>query len=649
MDFFTAQDNARRKTGRLVVLLIAAVVALIAVTTVAITLVLYFMNHRPGELTVARLLGELSPGLVVTVALGVVGLVAMGAYYKRYQLRRGGGRVVAEALGGREIYPDTGNPSEQRILNVVEEMAIASGMPVPTVYVMQETGINAFAAGFDTRDAVIGMTQGAIDTLSRDELQGVVAHEFSHILHGDMRLNMRLISLLHGVLLIGLLGHLLLRSMALRGSSARRSSNDNNKGAALIMALGAALAVIGYAGTFFGNWIKAAVSRQREYLADASAVQYTRNPEGIGQALIRIGAHAQGARLDASRASEYSHLFFGQGLKLGFISRRLLSTHPPLDQRIKRVLPGWSGEFDTTPLVSAADDGPRAAAPSTAGLADTARASATMTGASARAAMAAMGNPGPRHLGQAQKTLEALPGRLREAARDPYAVRALMYGLLLDQDAEVRKRQLKALEQAALPDVYRAVMSHAGEVLMLDDALRLPLVELALPALKNLSTEQARHFRQCLKQLIDADGKVSLFEWTLYHWLVHHLDLDATRQGRGARKHKLKDCQPECQVLLSVLAGAGQDDPAEIAAALAAAEQELPFVLQAQEGTGDMQALGQAVNRLRGLKAQQKPALLQAMARCIEHSGHIEPAEAELFRAIADMLDCPVPPLLVDE
>ncbi|RUR36520.1 M48 family metallopeptidase [Vreelandella populi] len=644
MDFFTAQDNARRKTGRLVVLLIAAVVALIAVTTLVITIVVYFMSDQQGEVMVSSLLAGLTPELMGAVALGVVGLVVIGGLYKRFQLRRGGGRVVAETLGGREIATGTENPGERRILNVVEEMAIASGMPVPPVYLLDEAGINAFAAGFDTRDAVIGITRGAIDNLSRDELQGVVAHEFSHILHGDMRLNMRLISVLHGVLLIGLLGYILLRSTAFRGRSVRRSNNQNGKGVVVVLALGIALAVIGYAGTFFGNWIKAAVSRQREYLADASAVQYTRNPDGIGQALIKIGSHSQGARLEASQASEYSHLFFGQGMKVGF--NRLLATHPPLDKRIKRVMPSWNGEFDAALNAPTAGE---VASESVAGFSGSvsAYASTTMTGASAQAAIASIGQPGPRHLANAKATLDALPARIRQAAQDPYAVRALIYALLLSQNTQVRERQLASLQQAALPDVYREVMSHAGDVLMLRDQLRLPLMELALPALKNLSVDQAMHFRQCIVELINADNNVSLFEWTLYHWLIHHMGLDS--KGSGPAVRKLNNVQQECQVLLNVLARAGQDDPDKVSAALNAAEKELPFALSVKNEAPDMKALGPAVSRLRRLRPQQKPAVLQAMARCIEHSGQIKPAEAELFRVIADMLECPMPPLLIEE
>ncbi|WP_447895953.1 M48 family metallopeptidase [Vreelandella sp. GE22] len=651
MDFFTAQDDARRKTGRLVILLIAAVMALIVVTTLVVTLVVYFMGDQgtgQTELTANGLLAALSPELVGMVALGVVALVGFGGLFKRFQLRRGGGRVVAESLGGREIDPATENANERRILNVVEEMAIASGTPVPPVYLLQEAGINAFAAGFDTRDAVIGITQGAIDHLSRDELQGVVAHEFSHILHGDMRLNMRLISVLHGVLLIGLLGYILLRSTAFRGRSMQRTNDNNGKAAIVLVALGAALMVIGYAGTFFGNWIKAAVSRQREYLADASAVQYTRNPQGIGHALIKIGSSSRGSRLDTAQASEYSHLFFGQGLKAGFT--RLLATHPPVEKRIRRVMPGWNGAFDASlsaPTAGGATSG--SASSRAAGFTDTGHAQSRgtgMTGASAQAAITAMGQPGPRHLSQARATLVALPARIKAAAQDPYGVRALMYGLLLSQQNQVRQAQLELLKQSAQPDVYRAVMSHAGEILTLRDELRLPLMELALPALKSLSESHANRFSDCIKALAEADGQISLFEWTLYHWLVHHLGL--TKSADGPANRKLSDLHNECQTLLGVLASAGQDDTSAIDAALSAAAQELPFELALSANVDDRRALSQAVSLLRRLKPQHKSKLLQAMARCIEHSGEIRPAEAELFRATADMLGAPVPPLLIE-
>ena len=658
MDFFTAQDNARRKTGRLVVLMVLAVLALIAVTTLAITIALHLMGEQSAtqtNLSAQGMWSALSIELVTGVAIAVLAVVVLGGLFKRSQLRRGG-RVVAEALGGREINLNTRDADERRILNVVEEMAIASGTPVPSVYVLEEESINAFAAGYQTNDAVIGITRGTIRNLTRDELQGVVAHEFSHILHGDMRLNMRLISILHGILIIGLLGGTLLRSMRFRRVGGGKRDNSG----AVVLALGAALMLIGYAGTFFGNLIKSAVSRQREYLADASAVQFTRNPKGIGNALVKIGSHSQGSHLQATQAAEFSHLFFGQGVRQGF--SQMMATHPPLKDRIKRVMPDWNGRFEVSvngnqnwPSQQAENDatepegnGERSEAEPRFGsgtATGTGAMAAVLTGASAQTAINTMGQPDQRHLNQARATLDALPERIKIAAHEPHAARALIYSLLLSQDKTMRQHQLKALHQVALPDVYRALMDYGPEMLRLDVQLRLPLIELALPALRSLSVEQAQHFRLCMERLIEADGQVSLFEWTLYQLLLSNIG----QQGSGPANLKLNDLQRECQLLLTVLATAGQDDPVEISAALNAAESELPFSLRATVDISDMRALSLAVERLRRLKPLHKPALLQAMARCIEHSGRILPAEAELFRAMADILDCPMPPLLSDE
>ncbi|NDL72154.1 M48 family metallopeptidase [Vreelandella alkaliphila] len=657
MDFFTAQDHARRKTGHLVVLLILAVVALIAVTTLAVAIALHFMNGGQSAshsnlssqaLSSQGMLSSLSIELVAGVAIAVLAVVVLGGLFKQRQLGRGG-RAVAEALGGREINMNTRDADERRILNVVEEMAIASGTPVPSVYVMEEEGINAFAAGHQPSDAVIGITRGTIRNLTREELQGVVAHEFSHILHGDMRLNIRLVSVLHGILLIGMLGGMLLRSMRFR----RMGGGKRDNSAVVMLGLGAALMLIGYAGTFFGNLIKSAVSRQREYLADASAVQFTRNPQGIGNALVKVGAHSQGSYLQASQAAEFSHLYFSQGVRLGL--NQMMATHPPIKDRIQRVMPDWDGRFEPSwPSPQAEDETPDSTDEKTRpglglGLGSesgvrTGVLAAVLTGASARTAITSIGQPDQRHLAQARATLEALPERLRTAAHEPYAARALMYGLLLSEDQAVREHQLEALQQIALPDVYRELTQLAPDMVKLDIQLRLPLVELALPALKSLSVEQTQHFRLCVERLISADGQVSLFEWTLHQLLLNNL----TEQDSRSSHLKLSDVQHECQALLAVLAAAGQDDADEITAALKSAESELPFALHETGDVGDMQALSLVVERLRRLQPLHKPALLQAMARCIEHSGHIRPAEAELFRVMADILDCPMPPLLVE-
>ncbi|MCE0732582.1 M48 family metallopeptidase, partial [Halomonas sp. G15] len=335
MDFFTAQDRARRLSARLVLLLLLAVVLLVVLTCVLVALAVVVMNpERMGAGD--PLAAALEPRLFALVAGGVVAIVVLGGLVRHLQLRVGG-YAVAEALGGRPLALDTRDEDERRLLHVVEEMAIASGMPVPAVYLLDDAAINAFAAGHDSHDAVIGVTRGAIEHFDRDQLQGVIAHEFSHILHGDMRLNLRLVALLHGILVIGLAGRFLLRGLA---GGRRRGSRRG--GHVAIMGLGVALMAVGYAGTLCGNLIKAAVSRQREFLADASAVQYTRNPEGIGGALQTLAAYRLGSHLLAANAAEFSHLYFGSGVRS---LSRFTATHPPLEARIRRVLPRWDGRL----------------------------------------------------------------------------------------------------------------------------------------------------------------------------------------------------------------------------------------------------------------------------------------------------------------
>jgi Zn-dependent protease with chaperone function len=347
-DFFARQDAARRRTSRLVVLFALAVLAIVVSIHLLLGLALGYLAADPRSGAIDwRLLGD--PGLLAISLGGTLLVVGGGSFFKTMQLR-GGGRVVAEELGGRLLNPDTTVPEEQQLLNVVEEMAIASGTPVPPVYLLdREEGINAFAAGFTAGDAVVGVTRGTAQRLTRDELQGVIAHEFSHIVNGDMRLNIRLIGLLHGILIVGILGYYLLRMAFYSGGVRRRSSKDNNP--LPIVALGAGLMAVGFFGTLFGNMIKAAVSRQREFLADAAAVQFTRLPAGIAGALKKIGGLSAGSGLQHPNAPEASHLFFGRATS-GLSG--LFSTHPPLGERIRRIEPGWDGTFPEVPAVAPA-------------------------------------------------------------------------------------------------------------------------------------------------------------------------------------------------------------------------------------------------------------------------------------------------------
>ncbi len=348
MDFFQSQDAARKKTKFLVVYFVVAVIGIIIAIYSLLFPVLKYGEQKGRQggsvydtrpIQQLRRPGFFQPDWFLMVAAGVSGVILLGSGYKTLLLSCGGD-AVARSIGGRRVDPNTGDADERKLINVIEEMAIASGIPVPEVYVMdEEPGINAFAAGKTFSDAAIGVSRGAMKLLNRDELQGVIAHEFSHILNGDMKLNLRLIGVLHGILVLAIIGRVILRSAAYSG----RSSRDDRGAGAIFMILGLGLLVIGYIGVFFGHLIKSAVSRQREFLADASAVQFTRNPDGIGGALKKIGGLSYGSQLLSAHAEEVSHMTFGNSLPSGFMQS--LATHPPLADRIKAIDGNWDGKF----------------------------------------------------------------------------------------------------------------------------------------------------------------------------------------------------------------------------------------------------------------------------------------------------------------
>jgi hypothetical protein len=516
-------------------------------------------------------------------------------------------------------------------------MAIASGTPVPPVYLFNEEGINAFAAGYSPSDAVIGVTRGAIRKLSRDELQGVIAHEFSHILNGDMRLNIRLIGILHGILLLGLIGYYLLRS------SAYSSRGSKKNGGALALGLG--LVVIGFAGTFFGNLIKAAVSRQREFLADASAVQFTRNPDGIGGALVRIGADSVGSALANPNSAEISHALFSQGFTSFFGG--LFATHPPLAVRIRKIKPDWDGKFE--PAAPLARRRPVAAGPGP-GKTGPDRLGATMAGmAAAMGGTASLaGGPTRAQLGHAAELIKDLPEALRRGVAEPFAARAVIYGLLLDTDEYMCRRQLEHLARAADPGVYAETVRLRGLVRNLKVESRLPLVDMALPTLRQLSQSQYGLFKENLTALIEADGKLSLFEWVLRKVVCHHLDRALAGTAGAVRKTRLRQARPACAVLLSLLVYATRHDgltEQEVFVAAVAALGE-PGLRLTDPGQLSFGRLDGALDELAGLPPLEKARLVKACAACVLADRKVAPVETELLRAIAETLDSPLPPLV---
>ncbi|MDZ7853628.1 MAG: M48 family metallopeptidase [Halomonas sp.] len=625
MDFFTAQDRARRLTGRLVLLLGLAVAALIMVTSLVVALAVVLFDG--GPLTGEPLERALQPQLFTGVATAVILVVGLGSLARHLQLRAGGS-VVAEALGGRPLNLETRDADERRLLNVVEEMAIASGMPVPLVYLLEDPAINAFAAGYELDDVAIGITRGAIEALDRDQLQGVIAHEFSHILHGDMRINLRLVALLHGILMIGLIGRMLLHA----SGSGRRMRSRRGRGHAAVLGLGVGLMVVGYAGTLCGNLIKAAVSRQREFLADASAVQYTRNPEGIGGALKVLAAHRLGSRLLASHAAEFSHLYFGSGVRA---LSGLTATHPPLETRIRRVLPRWDGSLPPPPEIRSPQ--PRqAATPSPGGM----QGSSPQTSAGlAAAVVASVGRPSAEDITRARRRLGEIDERLLEAAHEPFAARALVYGILMGADPSSREAQRQALEGQALPEVLRELETLDASLAELAPGQRLPLIELALPSLRQLSTAQHARFQACLRRLMALETQASALQWAL-----HRLVIQGVQGERRARRDRhLGDLAGPLSLLLSTLARAGQQDEDQARSAVERLSSALGVSLDFVGKPALASDLDWAMARLVRLVQAERRPLLVAMSCCVEHDGRIDPEEAELLSAVAWTLGCPLP------
>jgi Zn-dependent protease with chaperone function len=571
-------------------------------------------------------------------------LIGGGSLFKVAQLS-GGGHVVAENLGGRRIFPDTTDPVERRVLNVVEEMALASGVPVPPVFLLaDEEGINAFAAGYSPSDAVVAVTRGTAEQLSRDELQGVIAHEFSHILNGDMRLSIRLIGVLHGILLIGLIGRIMLRL----ASNSRGSSRSKGGNAALYMVLvGLALLILGYLGTLIGNLIKAAVSRQREFLADASAVQFTRNPTGLAGALKRIGAAVTGSRLKAANASEASHMYFAKGVWEGITG--LTATHPPLKERIRRLDPQWDGTFAVEPVTPAQfSKGSKLAAGLVGAEAAIEEEPKIVPLAVVSHAADQVGDPTERHRRYAAALVDSLPEAVRQSVREPYGARAVLFGLLLDRNAEIRDNQLTTLREQATADVFELTQKLIPDLDALDVRARLPLVDLALPSLRAMSPSQYRDFLNCFKKIVAADDRLGLFEWTLYRVLLRHLrpQFEKTAAPRPAR-YGLERMGPQCSILLATLAHA-DNRRAEAPAAFARGAAKLPGVEVRLLDSAEcgLEPLSRALDDLAHVADKKRRHVVDACAACICADREVTVAEAELLRGVCDMLDCPMPPLL---
>ncbi len=655
MDFFASQELARRNTRWLIFWFVLSVLCMIA----AIYAVIIAVASVSGSKNLAGFqIAWFDPVVLGAVAVAVVSVVGCGSAFKIAALR-GGGESVAAMLGGRRLPPNANDPDERRILNVVEEMALAAGTPVPPVYILDnEQGINAFAAGFTIDDAVIGINRGTIRQLNRDELQGVVAHEFSHILNGDMRMSIRMIGVLHGIQLLALIGYYVLRA----SSGGRRSSNEKGGAGALII-VAVSVIVIGWIGLFFARLIKAGVSRQREYLADSSAVQFTRNPDGIAGALKMIAVSQEGSQVHAMQAEETSHMFFASMFSTSSLMQAF-STHPPLINRIQKLDPRFDGDFDEyrrkreLRTAGQESDEVRKSKPAT---------TARFPGLGGRGGftgmlgdkfpidpailIAGIGLPDDDDVEYSEMIVNRIPQELADAARDVFNARSVVFANLLNSDSSIRQRQLQAIAKNEGEATIQDTLRLSPMVDALPPRFRLPVFEILQGTLTGMSPKQFDSFRKSVDILVDADNRVDLFEFFLRHHLIVHLD---RRFGRVSPPRvvfkSIESLKEEACQLLAILVRIGHKDEGEARIAFLASNKAMGVdwsdsFSQSLDAVS-YQSLALALGKLNTAAPHVKKQLLTAAAIAITHDGQVTVQEAELFRAMSESLDCPVPPVV---
>jgi Zn-dependent protease with chaperone function len=632
VNFFEHQERARRQSRWLLVVFTLAVAAIVVAVNGIVLLAVLSTSWDPTAegLTFNEMLRAHWP-LMAGTAVACVALIFVASLFRTLSLKAGGGQV-ARQLGGTQVDPSTRDPMRRRLYNVVEEIALASGVPVPEVYVLdREAGINAFAAGFTASDAAIAVTRGALEKLNRSELQGVIAHEFSHILNGDMRINIRLMGTLFGILMLALIGRRVLIHARWAGGSSR------DRGGAIIVLIAIGLTVVGYIGLFFGRWIKAAVARQREYLADASAVQFTRDPSGIGGALKKIAVYSDASYIDAD-TEEVSHMLFGDGRRM-----RLFSTHPPLTERIGRIEPDFQPE--DLERLAAKIQHERIQAEKAARESDQPAAAGAPI-FDARSIIERIGQPDFQQVLAAAALTAALPRNVARAARSPEWAADVLFYTLIDADPEIRQRQLLAIAGIMGEDSeqrVRALHQAAGAV---RTEQQLPLLELAFPQIRQRPPEFIGRVLRAVKALAEADHEMDPFEFLLARsismqlWEAHNPD-----RVRLAGDRALRSSLPAAADVLAVLARHGEAGDAAADAAFQAGWRELGEVGEfAMPRTDDwVGALDQALPELDRLRATDKEALLRALIATAMHDRKLEAVELELLRAVSNLLHVPLP------
>lgn len=646
MNFFERQQQARTSTRRLVLLFALAVIGIVVAIDLAVWFALGAAQPMHGIEGSGAAGSDNRITVIIVVSLLTLAVIGISSLV-RIAMLRGGGAEVARSMGATPVSADTTDPALRRLRNVVEEIAIASSTPMPEIYVMEEEeGINAFAAGYSPNDAVVAVTRGALNRLNRDELQGVVAHEFSHILNGDMRLNIRLMGILFGILVLGIIGRRIL--MHVRGGR-------DSKGVAAVLAAGVVLMIVGYVGLFFGRLIKAGVSRSREVLADASAVQFTRQTQGLAGALKKIAGLPAGSRLGNGDTEEVSHMLFGEGL--GFSS--MFATHPPILERIKAIDPSFDpAQFQQVKArwarrlpVAAEEDLALGFAPDGSRLAsrDTLPSAKAELDISPPVVAAQVGTPAIDDFQRAHAIVGALSDELRELARRQDRAVPLVLALLLDTDATLRESQIGEVASNIDDATALATRMLYEKVGTLHPMLRLPLASLAFPVLRRRPRPELARFLRCCERLIAANGRVALSEYCLGRLLRRQTveALDPSRHAPSGRR-KLAQVRDHVAALLAVLAQQGHDSAIEAQRAYAAGMASVfPGVATRYAPPQDfVAALEQALSALDDVDPMGKSLLVEGMVAAISHDGHVSVSEAELLRTVCAVLHCPLPPML---
>lgn len=640
MNFFEQQDKARKRTTTLVLYFILAIVFIILAVDCLIIGLMYF-NSTPGSLKTEELVSDaIIIGIGLTPAVLIV--IGIGTLIRLYQTR-GGGVSVAEMVKARPIDRDTQDFKEKRFINIVEEMSIASGVSVPQLFVMDnEPAINAFVAGVHQNDMVMVVTKGALDNLDRDAMQGVVGHEFSHIFNGDMKINLKLIGILGGIFAIGQLGAFILRSLQFSSSSRSSSSGSDSKGNGIfiVIGLGIGLFVIGYIGLFFGRLIKAGVSRQRESLADACSVQYTRNPQGLINALTAIGAQ-NGSKLTSSHAEDINHMCFGPSLNMWFTS--LLASHPPIEERIKALDPnGYLSQAErkapkvvestaSTPQKSTAQLGAILLAP--AALAST-----------ANTIEQSIGNPQMAHIEYAEKLYATIPDALKDQCRKVQEAPLILYAILMASSELIANKAPSVLSTTLDETAIAKIHQYAIQIKALGPLFLLPLVDITLPTFNQIESQDKSKVIAELEML--SAIHVTLFTFSVVAMIkksaMHPVTSKTTKQL--PTQILLKEISELMRFMVTCTKNDEQGSKQRYAELMKAfTNKTLPDYERLDFDALDFQKRLYQLNRLYPLG---KEKLIHACLVCVETDQQINIEEAQAVRAIAACLNCPIPPIL---